>query len=420
MIKLKKIGFLFVLVLAQACSDSGDDGGRDSTSTSNIDLLLVNTNGAKKGFTAQAASTSCEVRDNDANGAPTTEESGYCFTPVNILGSISSVVIGDFGSAGVRLLGGGNESGLDAVFGFNLFDLLNAEAFDGDDNIQDNALSRITGTSLSYYHIESVFAAAGEIWHVRYFFFNSSPSLASPFLGCNVGTDELGRLDEAAGELFTDVNFQKYDIMACLEATGVTCENESDFKWIDADDADYSLVSTRPTNPLQLKNLSNAAPANIFGQDDACSMGSNYPEYTFASMDIEFDVTNSPGSLSAAIDSGEKTYTYNGTTGNKLTATLEFDLTNMMFYPQSASLGTDLGATTTSNYKKTIRQNLNKILPKGLVVKKNRASRDTTYEYQHDVALTFEVSTEEIADSETEDSDESAPLRTTNFNQAGN
>ena len=204
------------LVLA-AC---GDKGGGDGSSHGNLALILKNASSTQQ-FGIEAASTASEVRDNDSTGAPSTHESGYCFTPVNILGSLQIMNIGPLSGAGVRLLGGSETvSGIDAVMGFNKFDLLAAEPFDGADNIQDGLSGDITVASLSYYHLESVFGAAGETWHVRYMFYNSTPSEAAPFLGCEVGASELAVLDAKAESLIEGVAFKKYDVMACLEVAG--------------------------------------------------------------------------------------------------------------------------------------------------------------------------------------------------------
>lgn len=382
--------FILGICVLSACGKGKGKGGDGGSAASNIAILLTS---QSRGIHSMA-STSCEVRDNDASGAPSSDESGYCFTPTNIIGSIGGMQLGSTGGGdgGVRLLGGSETvHGLDAVFDFHKFDLLNATPFDGSDNIQDGSGSTLNMAGLSFYHLESVFAAAGETWHVRYFFYNSQPSLVSPFLGCAVGDSELAVLDEKVATLVPGVAFKKYDVMACLEATGETCGDDTDFKWIDKDDADYSLVATRPTNPLQLVNGSGGAPTTIFGRDDACSMGSEHPEYEFPSMEMYFDLSTSLTGLSAAIDAGKKTYTYGGKTGEKLTATIAFELSDFLFYPSSAGLGNDLQVSTLDTYKKLVRQNLNKILPKGLYVKTRMASRNTTYAFQHDVGVSLAV-----------------------------
>ena len=136
----------------------------------------------------------------------------------------------------------------------------------------------------------------------------------------------------------------------------------------------------------------------IFGADDACAMGDSHPEYTLTTMEMNFDVPTAISGLEASIVAGTKNYTYDGVTGTKLTATLEFGLTEMIFYPTSTGIASDLESSTSDAFKKSIRQNLNKILPKGLAVRTRRASRDTTYAYQHDVAMSFEVSGEASSD----------------------
>lgn len=408
--------------ILSSCSQSQPGGGSSSGAVS---IVLANASATSaqsrvagsRNRIGTTASTACAVRDNDANGAPTTHESGFCFTPINILGSVTTLNLGSTtatGSGGVRLLGGGSETGIAGAFGFRKFDLLSADPFEGEDNIQDSA-GTYNSATLSYFHLESVFLAAAKTWHVRYYFFNSTPSVESPFLGCDVGASELALLDETAATLSGSVPFRKYDVMACIETDTETCADDADFKWIDMDDVvdensltadDYSLVSTRPTNPLRLKNLADGTPTTLFGGDDACSTGTDHPEYTFSNVGFTFNITNTLTELSASISGGSKTYSYGGTTGNKLTATLNFDLENFMFYPTISDIGSDL-STTGDAREAYLRSTLNMIVPKTLQILKNRASRDTTWTFPHDVAITLEVSTDESLNSSSESESES-------------
>lgn len=339
------------------CSKKSDESSSGGSAASNIDLVLSSSTLSTlrdPGEVRTFAGSSCNV-NTDAGGS----ESGLCYTPARIGGYFNLVSLGStMGGAGVRLLGGGSLSGLEAVFHAAAFDLKTSPTIEGEDNIQDGTSASYNLVSLSVQAIEYTFTgtSSNKYYHVRIPFVATPPSSSSVFASCGLG----GGLAEADtfGTLYQGITASAGDILVCIKSSSSeTCAN-SDYQWVDGSGVQSA---TRPSSPQRLAG-------SYLMTADTCTQGASHPELNWGSAGLDILLSSSV-SVTAAIDRGNKTYTVGSSSGSKLTVNLNIATTGSLFVPTSAMSG-DLSAATET----AILQNLSSIQIKPIYIKNRKTN----------------------------------------------
>lgn len=322
-----------ILMVTTSCGEKKNSASEDKYANSNIKIVLKSTDESSfspSGISAFSGSN-CNV-NTDMGGS----ESGKCYTPLYVKGVFNMASISSTqGGPGARILGGGTEVGLESVFKKAEFDLKNSPELSGEDNLQDSTNSSFNLVSLSVQAIEYAFRAtsSNKFYYVRIPFVTTPPSASSAFSSC--GLD--GGLTEAdsLGTLYTGLTAYPGDILVCVKTSSSESCSDSDYQWID----NQSLTSTRPASPKKLSGT-------YLMSEDSCTQGADHPELTWGSTTLDI-LLSSPVSVSASIDQGVKTYSSNGTSGNKLEFSLDIDTASALFVPSSA-ISSDLATATES------------------------------------------------------------------------
>lgn len=376
--RIRHVVVFSVLPILGLWSCKGEDGKRDSSSgSSNIDLIFSS---SQLGLASLSpvlggqflASEACQL----SLGSQTVQ--GVCTTPLGMSGSFNAARLYNpvGGSVPVRLLGGGNESGLEAVFKYAAFDLSTTPTIDGDDNIQDGSASATyTSMYLTAQYLEYAFTATpdSKVYRVRTFFASSKPSDEEAFQasGCRVSSS-LGEAD-SIGTLFADLEAQAGDILVCVKnSADATCA-DTDFQWVASDG---TLSSTRPATPKQQSS-------GALFTESSCSSDT---DWGYAKINIAFPEAIS---ISAAFgDGGVKTYTVDGSSGTKLNFKIDIDLENALFVPSSSGIS-DFALAN----EPAILNNISDILPKSFYIAKHQtvfSEGDTSTMLQGTPELTVE------------------------------
>ncbi len=320
---MKNLARLLLFTLLAGCNSSS------TSDSSSGNLSIVFTSSTLAARPLLRAGASCSV-DTDAGG----HEMGLCYTPLQIGGYFNEASLSKTGGgAPIRILGGGTDSGLAAVFKKSAFDLKTSPTIaSGDDNIQDGG-----GTydilTIRAQALEVAFVAdtGNQVYHVRIPFAATPPSSSTVFSSCGLG----GGLTDAdtLGTLFGSVVAEAGDILVCIKAISTETCADTDYQWVSG----TTLSSTRPATPKQLVGT-------YLKNSDACTDGATHPEVTWGSANLDI-LLGTAVTVSAEITAGVKTYTSGGTMGSKLTVTLDIGSAESLFVPTSA-LGSDLGAVT--------------------------------------------------------------------------
>lgn len=360
-----RIGFDWVLLGALAtvlwgCSGSkgGDSSQGGGSAASNVDLVLLSSSlssslNASADRYAAMAGTNCSVTT-DVGGT----ETGKCYSALQIKGYFNSLTLGaTSGGAGVRLLGGGSLTGLEAVFSRAAFDLKTSPAIEGEDNIQDGTSSSYNLMTIKIQALEYSFVgtSANKYYHVRIPFVTTPPSASSVYANCGLG----GGLAEAdtLGTLYPNLTAYPGDILVCIKNTSSETCADADYQWVESSGA---TASVRPSSPLRLTGN------YLYVEDETCDMSGATPSVNWGAVGLDI-LLQSPVSVSASINGGVKTYTSGGTSGNKLTVNIDIDSDGAIFVPSSA-IGPDLSSATESQ----ILQNLASIQVSAIYVKNRK------------------------------------------------
>lgn len=343
------LGLVAFLGVLGSCSDSSQN-----STAGNIDIVLKST-GLARGESPRAG-TDCSVT------YESTTTNGKCYSPVEVSGIFNAGSLSSTGGgAPVRILGGGNDHGLTAVFKKAAFNLKSQPTIDGEDNIQDGG-GTYNLVTLSVQAIETTFVAdtGNQYYHVRIPFTTTPPSANSTFSSCGLG----GGLTEAdsLGTLFGSVTAYPGDILVCIKATSTATCTDSEYQWVDGSG---NLQSTRPGSPKRL------AGSQLMVADSCTSSGA-HPEITWGKASVDISLGSSV-SVSAAISEGVKSYTTGGSTGTALTMTLDISTSNSIFVPTTAIAG-DLNSVNQA----TVLGSIDQILLKPIYVGNNKSSSAST------------------------------------------
>ncbi len=362
-LSVKAVLVLGLCVFASACNRS--TGPSSSSSTLDIVFTSSDVMSATRG-SHRACSVTYE----------STTVNGRCYTPLSVKGIFNMATLGSTGGggAGARLLGGGTLSGLEAVFHTGAFDLATSPSIDGDDNIQDSSGGPFNYISLDIQAIEYSFLgeAGDRVYHVRIPFAQTVPSESSVYSSCGLG----GGLTEADtyGSLYGTFSANAGDILVCIKSTDTeTCEN-TDFQWVNGS----SLTSTRPGSPK-------AVSGTYLLTADACTMSGDMADITWGHSTLEMSLSSAV-SVSAEITAGVKTYTVGASTGTGLTATIDVDLTDALFVPDSA-INSALNTQTESQ----ILGQIDEVLLKPMFVNKHKSTPASNDDGMMDASVTLTV-----------------------------
>lgn len=374
-----------------SCGKSSSSG-KAPTSTSNSVPGNLNIKVQSKAATAlTAGSEGCDCSTPGTSmGGPTcgSRPDGKCYTPTAIRGHFNRLSV-----SGSRLLGGGNKyQGLEDVLRTAYFDLDAPVFLDGDDNLQDAAPSSFAIVDLSVQSIEYQFLGAGKYFNVRIPMV-TVPIANDPIISACVSNGGLGDAAKYT-KLYADgISVTAGDILVCIKDAKTDVCKDADYQWVDATG---TLASTRPSSPLKLSG------AYAF-QSPTCKAGQAYPDLSWGAMNINASLAQALG-VTAKIDQGKKTYTYNGTTGNTLDVVISFDMSQQLFVPNVAAAA--FASTDYAADGATLRRNLDKITLRQIFQHNTSTQAKHTIDSDNmgSASISVSVSTkDETADGDVED-----------------
>ncbi len=380
----------FLLLLG--CSEKSNKGSPTDSGGGNLNIKVASQTLSLDTVLLTADGCDCSQPGTSRGGSICgSQPDGKCFAPLAVKGYLNQVY-----AANARIMGGGDKyHGLESVFRTGHFDLANPVYFDGDDNLQDGG-GKTDIVDLRVQSIEYSFLAAGRYFHILI------PSVSLPVTEDSAFVDciDEGGLGESVKYInlydlseTPDFAVVAGDILVCIKTTLDESCKLSDYQWADSSGV---LYSTRPTNPLRLTG-------SYAFEASSCEAGSDHPNVTWGSMSI-YAQTATGVDLAATIDKGQKVYTSGGNTGTTLDLTLDIDLANQLYVPNSA-----VAAFISTDYATsgpTLISNLNQITLRQIYQLNTRASADTNIDsdnmFQASISATISGTPEE-SDNDVED-----------------
>lgn len=346
--KQSSLGFLFLALSVLSSCDSTSD----SSATGNLDLVLKSSDLAR----GSRAGTSCSVSYESSTVL------GKCYTPLSVKGVFSTASLGSTsGGAGVRVLGGGTETGLESIFKQAAFDLETSPTISGDDNIQDGSGGPFNLVSLSVQALEVAFVAesGAKVYRVRVPFVSTPPSSNASFFAC---LDTPADVVDPLGTIWSGITASPGDILVCIKNTETETCAASDYKWVDGSGV---LQTTRPGSPKRLSGT-------YLATAESCTTAGDHPDITWGNASLDIGLSQAVAISAAFGEGGAKTYTTDSGSGSKLTINLDIDTTESLFVPDAA-FTSDLSATLQA----AILSNIEKILLKSIYINNNKTTAAT-------------------------------------------
>lgn len=367
------------VAIATGCGSSNDDGsGSGNVSIVFKSSALSSALRLERLANAPSSGTNCSA---SVDGSPVT---GKCYSPLRVAGFFSSASLSSTtGGAPVRLLGGGDHlHGFADIFRHEAFDLKTQVAMVGDDNIQDGSGGPYNLLSLNSQAIEYSFEAkvggTDKVYTVRTFFADSIPSVGSTLSSCGLLEGELADAD-LYGTLYSSIAARRGDILVCIKTSTSAACADSDFVWVDAAGSTHA---TRPGSPLQLTGT-------YLTSTPSCVAGER-PDISWSSTDFVASLSSAV-SVSASFDGGTKIYSSGGSTGNKLTVTVDVSSAESLFVPSGAAAVADLSNVAS---EAVLLQNLDKILLKPIYVSNAKSSAANSGDAALSATVSLSISNE--------------------------